>query len=171
MELPVAEAAPVAAAAAAAGAAAVAAAELESAPASLEDELDASLPSWYTAAKRKAAASEPADGAELELRSRYASMPTTREQARAMQAQRRAEEDEAAQVAAPEPDAPELDASEPVVEHIQGRSVDDILVDLGVDPQEMPSASAPLFELPTLEEAPVPNFSFADAQPEPAAPA
>ena len=171
VELPVAEAAPVAAAATAAGAAAVAAAELESVPASLEDELDASLPSWYTAAKRKAAASEPADGAELELRSRYASMPTTREQARAMQAQRRAEEDEAAQVAAPEPDAPEPDASEPVVEHIQGRSVDDILVDLGVDPQEMPSSSAPLFELPTLEEAPVPSFSFADAQPEPAAPA
>lgn len=164
VELPVAAAAaPVAAAAAAAGAAAVAAAE--PAPASPEDAVDPGLPSWYTAAKRKAAASEPADEAEPELRSRYASMPTTREQARAMQAQRRAEEDEAAQPAVPEPAE-----AEPVVEHIQGRSVDDILVDLGVDPQEMPGSSAPLFEVPTLEEAPAPRFSFAGAQPEPAAP-
>ncbi|MGN0078078.1 MAG: M28 family peptidase [Coriobacteriales bacterium] len=166
VELPVAEAvAPVAALAAAAEAAAVAAAEPAAAPVSPSDEVDPGLPSWYTAAKRKAAASEPADEAEPELRSRYASMPTTREQARAMQAQRRAEEDEAAQLAAPEPVE-----VEPVVEHIQGRSVDDILVDLGVDPQEIPS-SAPLFEVPALEEAPAPSFSFADAQPEPAAPA
>lgn len=102
-------------------------------------EATSALPSWYTAAKAKAAASE-ADAAGQEdetaqegVRSQYANMPTTREQARAMQAKR--------QAAAQSEEDP--DEGKAMIEAIQNRSVDDILVDLGVDPQDVPSATQP----------------------------
>ncbi|MGN0039307.1 MAG: M28 family peptidase [Coriobacteriales bacterium] len=159
------------AAAATVAAAAVLAGAAEATAAPAGEEADPSLPSWYTAAKRKAAAAEAAEEpAEPDQRSRYASMPTTREEARALQAQRReAEEQQQAERAA------NADAEgKAMLEHIQSRSVNDILVDLGVDPAEIPTEHS--FEAPAFEEVPVPSFDFATladeepaVEPEPAA--
>lgn len=95
-----------------------------------------SLPSWYTTAKRKAAAeieaSKPAKD-EPKVRSRYADVPANREQARELLAeQRRAR-------ALREDKTP--DVGREMIEAIQNRSVDDILVDLGVDPEEVSTNS------------------------------
>ncbi len=109
------------------------------------------LPSWYTAAKAKAAATEAnaeeqeAGAAQEGVRSQYANMPTTREQARAMQAKRQA-------ASAPQ-DSDDEDKA--MIEAIQNRSVDDLLVDLGVDPQEIPAGqdNAPASAVPATESA------------------
>lgn len=126
----------------------------------------ANLPSWYTTAKRKAAAAEAAAeeqnaAAEENVRSQYAGIPATREQARALQARRQVET---------QAEKGYGEEGQAMIEAIQNRSVDDILVDLGVDPEEMPtnsepaaeSAAAPAAEKPEAEDA-VP--AAADAAP------
>ncbi len=113
------------------------------APAPIPEPVATGLPSWYTTAKRKAAATEAAAdeqaaASEPGVRSQYAGMPATREQARAALQARRQEEVQAE-------DAPVKDEqSKAMMEAIQNRSVDDILVDLGVDPEDMPASSEPV---------------------------
>ena len=162
-------AAPEAAGAAIAAGAAVAAGAVAAAASAPEPEqADPSLPSWYTAAKRKAAAAEAAEEeAEPEQRSRYASMPTTREQARALQAQRREAEQLQQEEPAAAASAPADAEGQAMLEHIQSRSVNDILVELGVDPQAMPAEHS--FEAPAFEEVPIPSFDFGTPVAEPAA--
>lgn len=163
-----AEAAAAAAVAEAAGAAAaaVASAAEPAAAAPVEEAPDAGLPAWYTAAKRKAAAAEAAEEpAEPDQRSRYASMPTTREEARALQAQRREAEE---QLQTGDAAAVGGEAAS-AIEHIQTRSVNDILVDLGIDPSEVPAEHS--FEPPAFEEVAAPSFDFAAPVAEEPAPA
>ena len=109
--------------------------------------VEAGVPSWYTAAKRKAAAVETEDASEEEnlVRSQYAHMPTTRAAARAMFEQERAAEAAAAAAADEDEAAPQVAEEDlEMVESMRGRSANDILVELGVDPAEAPSVeSAP----------------------------
>ena len=100
---------------------------------------EAGMPSWYIAAKRKAATSEPEPVAEdgEEFRSLYAAIPTTRQAAREMFEQEQGEqEQEAEQESAVSAEDQEM------VDAMQSRSVNDILEELGVDPADAPAAQA-----------------------------
>lgn len=129
------------------------------APAPIPEPVATGLPSWYTTAKRKAAAAEAVAeeqnaASEPGVRSQYAGMPATREQARALQARRQEES------AVEEPVKDEQ--SKAMMEAIQNRSVDDILVDLGVDPEDMPASSEPASAPAQPEAAPAELPAYAE---------